>query len=408
MKNFRENKGITLIALIITIVVLLIIAGISISGGIEGIDKADDNRAMSDLEKVQHAITERYTKFELLKDKSLIVGTKVDTLPTLPTPTGDAETPTWKVKQVITGDNVSPHPERNYYRLSKSDLENLGLTGDYKKSSYIVNYYTGEVFDENVQTTSKGNVLYKTAIDEEKNEVLDGIVLNNLIACYDAINNTGNGHSDSITTWKDLSGNGYDGVLTNVTMGNSYAQFNGTNSWTNLGNIRDYTNQITLEATINVPTAVANKREIICNQETGGVCLRYIDEKVEFVIYLKNVGYVVARCDQSMLTNKKYHIVGTYNGSSIKIYINGIEQNDITLYDGDYNPSPNILDNPGTINRPKGNTVMALGCNPIVTRSEMYYFKGNIYSAKIYNRALSANEVKQNYNYDRSKYGIEE
>lgn len=408
MKNFRENKGITLIALIITIVVLLIIAGISISGGIQGIDKADDNRAMSDLEKVQHAITERYTKFELLKDKSLIVGTKVDTLPTLPTPTGDAETPTWKVKQVITGDNVSPHPERNYYRLSKSDLENLGLTGDYKKSSYIVNYYTGEVFDENVQTTSKGNVLYKTAIDEEKNEVLDGIVLNNLIACYDAINNTGNGHSDSITTWKDLSGNGYDGVLTNVTMGNSYAQFNGTNSWANLGNIRDYTNQITLEATINVPTAVANKRDIICNQETGGVCLRYIDEKVEFVIYLKNVGYVVARCDQSMLTNKKYHIVGTYNGSSIKIYINGIEQNDITLYDGDYNPSPNILDNPGTINRPKGNTVMSLGCNPNGTRSEMYYFKGNIYSAKIYNRALSANEVKQNYNYDRSKYGIEE
>lgn len=37
-----------------------------------------------------------------------------------------------------------------------------------------------------------------------------------MIAYYDAENNTGNGHSDTTTTWKDLSGNDNDGTLENV------------------------------------------------------------------------------------------------------------------------------------------------------------------------------------------------
>lgn len=405
MKNFRENKGITLIALIITIVVLLIIAGISISGGIQGIDKADDNRAMSDLEKVQHAITERYTKFELLKDTSLLVGTKVDLADLTDVP----ESVNWKVLQVTTGDTVSIHPERKYYRLSKSDLENLGLTGDYKGASYVVNYYSGEAYDEGQIQTSSGKVLYKTAIDELKSEVLDEIVLNGLVAYYDATNNTGTGHSSSTTTWKDLSGNNRDGTFKNVTLGSNYAEFNGTNSWVDLGEINSFTNQVTLEATINIPlSAQDNIGDIICNQHTGGVCLRCNKGYICFVVYLKNVGYAVANCSNDILFNTTNHVVGIYNGLEMKIYINGIEQEEVTLCDGDYNPSPNILDNPGTIKGPKYNTVMALGVNPKGNATEMLPFKGKIYSARIYNRALSASEVKQNYIIEKNRYGIEE
>lgn len=43
---------------------------------------------------------------------------------------------------------------------------------------------------------------------EEPEYIADGLVLH-----YDAINNTGDGHSSTATTWKDLSGNGNDGTL---------------------------------------------------------------------------------------------------------------------------------------------------------------------------------------------------
>jgi len=35
-----------------------------------------------------------------------------------------------------------------------------------------------------------------------------------------------------------------------------------------------------------------------------------------------------------------------------------------------------------------------------------YYYKGNIYVAKVYNRALSAGEVKQNYNHYKTRYNL--
>jgi hypothetical protein len=35
-----------------------------------------------------------------------------------------------------------------------------------------------------------------------------------------------------------------------------------------------------------------------------------------------------------------------------------------------------------------------------------YYYKGNIYVAKVYNRALSAGEVKQNFNHYKTRYNI--
>lgn len=409
MERMKNNKGITLIALIITIVVLLIIAGISISGGITGIEEANDNRTMTELEKVQHAITQRYSKFELTKDTSLIVGTKIDDLPTIPTPTGETKAPTWKVFQVTSGATVSTHPERKYYRLSKSDLENLGLTGNENGSSYIVNYYSGEIFDENKKQTSKGTVLYKTAIENEASELGDEYIKDGMQVWYDGINNTGSGHSNNTTIWKDLSGNGRDGIMTNVTLGSNYAEFSGVkNSWVNLGEINDFTNAITLEAMVSVPEGLNKEKDIICNQQLGGACLRLYSNKPEFVVYLQNIGYVVLQSNISVPINKICHIVGRYSGTDFKIYLNGVEQTDITIMNGNRNQISTVVFNNNTIINPLANTVMALGCNPYGNYSEINYFKGKIFDAKIYNRALSEDEIHHNYILDKARYGIEE
>ena len=114
MKKLSSNKGITLVILVITIIVILIIAGISISGGIAGIESADDSRALTDLEKVQHAITQRYSKYKLLNDTSLLVGTKID----LSSLTDVPETIDWRVFQPSTDPNPTTNLDRKYYRLN--------------------------------------------------------------------------------------------------------------------------------------------------------------------------------------------------------------------------------------------------------------------------------------------------
>ena len=56
--------------------------------------------------------------------------------------------------------------------------------------------------------------IYNSITKKSKNKTIS-YVTDGLILYYDAVNNTGNGHSNTETTWKDLSGNGNDLVLSN-------------------------------------------------------------------------------------------------------------------------------------------------------------------------------------------------
>ena len=389
MKNLRENKGITLIALIVTIVVLLIIAGISINMGITGVDQAGENKLITELEKVQHAVTERYTKYKLTKDTSLIVGTKVDNLPTIPTPTGETKAPTWKVFQVTSGATVSTHPERKYYRLSQSDLQNLGLTGSENGSSYIVNYYSGEIFDENKKQTSKGTVLYKTAMENEASELGDEYIKDGMQVWYDGINNTGSGHSSTTTTWKDLSGNGNDAILSGfdgtATSGwnSNYLAFDGENDKVELKNVIDNKTQFTIEYITTQKRyksweylwgVTSSKFGMECNMQ-GHRVLYYVSGKHYNCVDLKGT-----------LGKNNYNGLSIHN-REINGYLNGEKKINVTI-DNDFENSGNIL---------------SLG-----SIQNKHYMMVDYYAFRIYNRALSESEIRHNYILDKARYGIEE
>lgn len=144
--NIRKNKGITLVALTITIIILLIISGISISGTIRGVKETDDSTKISELTIVQHAVLERYTKSKYTKET--LPGTEVDIS---------------EVQKIVneinsnSTDNITLKGTE-YKRLSIEDLENLGITDE--EDSYIVNYNTGEVMNESTKVTESGRALY--------------------------------------------------------------------------------------------------------------------------------------------------------------------------------------------------------------------------------------------------------
>lgn len=149
----RRNNGITLIALVITIILLLIISGISITGTITDQKQAEANTQITELNIIQHAILERYTKSQLTKEK--LPGTMIEK--------AEVQSVIDEIKSK-TGEDITLKGTE-YNQLNKSDLEKLGITGE--EDTYIVNYKTGEVINKTQKVTKTGVGLYTYSKSEE-------------------------------------------------------------------------------------------------------------------------------------------------------------------------------------------------------------------------------------------------
>jgi len=90
--------------------------------------------------------------------------------------------------------------------------------------------------------------------------------------------------------------------------------------------------------------------------------------------------------------NQIYNITCTYNGSIMRIFVNGVE-------------SGYGLSTSGTI---QNNTQQLTIGVRYVHRAGISdsFFSGNIYLSKIYDRALSATEILQNYNTTKTRFGL--
>ncbi|MBD8941923.1 MAG: hypothetical protein EGR71_05270, partial [Clostridiales bacterium] len=87
---------------------------------------------------------------------------------------------------------------------------------------------------------------------------------------------------------------------------------------------------------------------------------------------------------------KTYVVQATYDGEEMKLYVNNKLQNTVSVT--------------GTIGVPTNNTIVMLGSNPRGTSADGNYFKGIIYSARIYDRILTTDELYKNYNSDEKRF----
>lgn len=146
-KNINyNNKGITLIALTIMIIILIILAGISITGAVRGNEATQENKQFSELNIVQHAILERYTKSKITEE-------------TLPGTNIEVSTVQSIIDEInsTTGSNIKLKGT-NYVELKEDDIAQLGI--DKTKDTYIVNYETGEVINKTKKISKEGKALY--------------------------------------------------------------------------------------------------------------------------------------------------------------------------------------------------------------------------------------------------------
>ncbi|MBI4243361.1 MAG: LamG domain-containing protein, partial [Planctomycetes bacterium] len=163
----------------------------------------------------------------------------------------------------------------------------------------------------------------------------------------------------------------------------SVLRFNGTNNYVDCGNDKSLMpgNAMTVEAWLKMP----NKGGCILNKraDRDGYILETNAGKISFAI---NPWAGSLRGNTDIVTGNWSHVAGTYDGNSVKVYVNG-ELDGSLEYKSPINPNA-------------GNLIIGYrGSAP-----DSDYFNGIIGGVKIYNRALSAEEISRHFSEDpRSK-----
>jgi hypothetical protein len=209
-------------------------------------------------------------------------------------------------------------------------------------------------------------------------------VTNGLVLAVDAADK--NSYRGSGTTWTDLSGNNNTGTLTNG------PTFNGGNGGSIVfDGVDDYVNNSALTITGNQsfswgawirPTATGTP-VFFGNNSTGLGMVSYWDS-ANNKVRVGTWGLDRLTSGTAILPSNWAYTFWTWNGTTLTSYTNGIADGTATGF------SFNISNLYTTI----GNAVNS------------QYFNGRISQTLVYNIALSASQVLQNYNATKGRFGL--
>ncbi len=189
----------------------------------------------------------------------------------------------------------------------------------------------------------------------------------------------------------DSSGNGNNGAESNVTWANGRfdqaAVFNGTNSYIYASNsVQQPTTNYSISVWSKWDSKPSGSVGLVGNFKTG------VNPQVGFVL-AKATGSNVfgfwadgtatngnVQGTTNFVINRWYHVVGTYDGSNIKIYVDGQLEGTQA-----YTATPGTTDQPLVIGRWYGNY-------------NAYYYDGQIDQVRIFSSALSSSQVTQLHN----------
>jgi hypothetical protein len=215
------------------------------------------------------------------------------------------------------------------------------------------------------------------------------IVEDGLVFCVDAANPRS--YPGAGTTWTDLTANKNNGTLTNMSSSN-FSSSNG-----GILNFDGTNDSITVSAWINKDITKTDNQEILNLYRVGGgsyyVCLIFSirgtsdasnTDKLQF--FHRNTS---SQTDQlfstSTISNNTWtNVCFTSDTSTVRFYIDGEQDGTGTQnYQRDVSASYTAA--------------LRVAALPLIGGSSTEYFNGQISNVYMYNRVLSAKEIKQNY-----------
>ena len=352
MKRYKE-RAITLVALVITIVILLILAGV-------GIQAITNNNLIQNASNAVEKYNEQSEKEKLVETLSGLIISK----------------------------NSDPNYNENEYIDSQIEKDGMSIDGD---DIVTVDKYKFKIDREKLQITE--DLGKETLSDFEK--LKNSYVQDSLVCWYDGIYNTKSGHDESTTTWEDLSEHGNNGTLNNINNTNDSGWtnnsliFDGKNDWVAMKYLHyDY---MTVEIVAKLITeSKGNQLYLIDNYEHGGIGIDRLSSGYMQGMVNINGSYIKVKSSNAFKVNQKYSMTTRYDGANVLF-----REND------DKYITPKV----GKITKPSSSTIFVLGANSYGSGYEERLNNNfEVYSVRIYNRALSDDEMAQNYNADRRRF----
>jgi len=225
------------------------------------------------------------------------------------------------------------------------------------------------------------------------------IITDGLVLCLDAANVKS--YPGSGTTWTNLSGNSYNGTLTNgptfSSANNGSIVFNGTNNYVDCGNLGSGFSNFTVEIWFK-STNVANYRNPIdCNWLQENASYSNLGPRLEqnnsgnltWVVGSGSNVYSNLTVVNSGLNSTPYHCAVIVKSSSTNFN---------SYYNGNYITNISFSN--------WGGSMSSVNIGRGFSTSGERWFSGNISVVKIYNIALTASQILQNYNALRGRYGL--
>ena len=223
------------------------------------------------------------------------------------------------------------------------------------------------------------------------------IVTDGLVLCLDAGDKMS--YPGAGTTWTDLSKQGNNGTLTNgptfdSANGGSIV-FDGTNDYVSITRNSSITpNYISICGWIKINSKSSNQFLLALPRSVNGGAsyMMYYSLSLDgFVAYARtnSTGTIQTTSTFSPDTGRWYFLSMTSNGSNLILFI-----------DGEFEASLSF----SSVLEYSGSTVLRIGSYD--NQGTPTYTNGNIPLTQIYNRALSAQEIKQNYKATKGRFGL--
>ena len=222
------------------------------------------------------------------------------------------------------------------------------------------------------------------------------IVRDGLVLYLDAANTKS--YPGSGTTWYDLSGNGNNGTLVNGptfdTGSNGSIVFDGVNDFISLGSgaaslIQGKTN-ISIGIMFNL-TTLGTLRGLLgtLNYYCGGN-LGLVASTADLQFYNDTAACNAIALSGYVQTGKWIYAVGTYDGTTTRLY--GIKDGILTQTSG-------------TVKSGNTNT-FSTDFRVMGNQNPTIFTNGKGSTAHVYNRTLTQEEIVQNYNATKSRFGL--
>jgi hypothetical protein len=216
-------------------------------------------------------------------------------------------------------------------------------------------------------------------------------VMDGLLIAFDAANQRS--YPRTGTTISNLTGSISGSMINGVgfsSANSGFFSFDGTNDAVGFSNNPTLTNQITISVWIK-PSNNGTNNWILGRE--ASYRMFYTSSIFVWDCATTNNGWYTTGTNivsnSLSVFDNWWNVVGTYNGSNLRLYING------SLQSTGANISGNIQTTGYTLNLMQADNIQSV-----------VYGKGNVSQFLLYGRALSTQEVLQNYNATKKRYGL--